>query len=195
MNRLFYIMGKSASGKDSLYQILLRELPLKPLVLCTTRPKREREQEGREYHFLTDSAFAEMQAKGLLIEARTYHTEAGEWRYGTAKDAADLRTGSYLAIGTLESYLPIRAYYGADAVIPVYIEVEDGVRLQRALIRERQEPSPRYAELCRRFLADAEDYSEANLAQAGIGRRFQNLELAACAAEIRAFITGQLAGA
>lgn len=188
MNHLYYIMGKSASGKDSVYQRLLRELPLKPLVLCTTRPRREHEQDGREYHFITPERFAAMQAEDLLIEARTYHTEAGEWSYCTAKDAADLRAGSYLAIGTLESYLPIRAYYGADAVIPVYIEVEDGIRLQRALDRERREKTPRYAELCRRFLADTEDYSEANLAAAGIVRRFRNLDLAACTAEVRAYI-------
>ena len=36
----------------------------------------------------------------------------------------------------------MRAYYGADKVVPVYIEVEDGERLQRALDRERSEKNP-----------------------------------------------------
>ncbi len=193
MNHLFYIMGKSASGKDSVYQWLLRELPLKPVVLYTTRPRRAHEQDGREYHFITVEQLREMRAKSQLLESRTYHTEAGDWTYCTAKDAADLSAGSYLAIGTLESYLPIRAYYGEEAVVPIYIEVDDGVRLARALERERQEKSPRYTELCRRFLADAEDYAEENLMQAEIGRRFENQDFAACTAEIRAYIAALLA--
>ena len=195
MNHLFYIMGKSASGKDSIYQRLLRALPLKPVVLCTTRPMRAGERDGREYRFLTPAQYADMLRADCMIESRTYQTEAGEWCYGTAKDAADLRTGSYLAIGTLESYLPIRDYYGADAVIPIYIEVEDGLRLQRALDRERRERSPRYTELCRRFLADTEDYSEAHLCAAGIPRRFQNLDLDACTAEIQAYMQSAVSGA
>ena len=193
MHHLFYIMGKSASGKDSVYQWLLRELPLKPVVLYTTRPRRANEQDGREYHFITEAQLCEMRAQSLLLESRTYHTEAGDWTYCTAKDAADLSAGSYLAIGTLESYLPIRAYYGAEAVVPLYLEVEDGIRLTRALERERQEEKPRYAELCRRFLADAEDYAEENLLRAGIVRRFRNLDFAACTAELRAYIAEMLA--
>ncbi len=193
MHHLFYIMGKSASGKDSVYQWLLRELPLKPVVLYTTRPRRAHEQDGREYHFITEAQLCEMRAQSLLLESRTYHTEAGDWTYCTAKDAADLSAGSYLAIGTLESYLPIRAYYGAEAVVPLYLEVEDGIRLTRALERERQEEKPRYAELCRRFLADAEDYAEENLLRAGIVRRFRNLDFAACTAELRAYIAEMLA--
>lgn len=193
MHHLFYIMGKSASGKDSVYQWLLRELPLKPVVLYTTRPRRANEQDGREYHFITEAQLCGMRAQSLLLESRTYHTEAGDWTYCTAKDAADLSAGSYLAIGTLESYLPIRAYYGAEAVVPLYLEVEDGIRLTRALERERQEEKPRYAELCRRFLADAEDYAEENLLRAGIVRRFRNLDFAACTAELRAYIAEMLA--
>ena len=38
--------------------------------------------------------------------------------------------------------------------------VEDGERLSRALNRERMQESPKYEELCRRFLSDAKDFSE-----------------------------------
>ena len=44
----------------------------------------------------------------------------------------------------------------------------------RALNREREQEVPRYAELCRRFLADTRDFSEENLANLGITRRFVN---------------------
>lgn len=52
MGKLFYIMGKSASGKDTIYQRLLRnpEFSLERLVIYTTRPIRDGELDGREYH-------------------------------------------------------------------------------------------------------------------------------------------------
>ena len=91
-------------------------------------------------------------------------------------------------IGTLESYLALRAYYGADTVVPVYLEAEDGERLQRALDRERAEKAPKYRELCRRFLADCEDFSEEKIAEAGITRRFQNDDLQRCKREIEEYL-------
>ena len=52
-------------------------------------------------------------------------------------DQIDLEHQNYLIIGTLESYLKIRDYFGKEKVVPIYIEVEDGERLSRALNRER----------------------------------------------------------
>ena len=100
----------------------------------------------------------------------------------------DLARHSTLMIGTLESYLALRAYYGADKVVPVYIEVEDGERLQRALDRERSEKMPKYRELCRRFLADCEDFSEEKIAEAGITKRFYNDDLQRCRQEIEEYL-------
>ena len=94
----------------------------------------------------------------------------------------------HLGIGTLESYLKIREYYGAERVLPIYIEVEDGERLSRALSRERSEEEPKYREMCRRFLADSEDFSEEKIRAAGITRRFVNDDLERCCREIREFI-------
>ena len=65
-------------------------------------------------------------------------------------------------------------------MLPIYIEVEDGLRLERALKREREQKEPKYAELCRRFLADSKDFSEENLKKAGIVKRFENIELDKC---------------
>ncbi len=51
------------------------------------------------------------------------------------------------------------------------IELDDGIRLQRALNRERTQAEPKYAEMCRRFLADSEDFSQEKIERAGISRR------------------------
>ena len=173
VHHLFYLMGKSASGKDSLYHVLSERLPLLPVVLYTTRPKRAHEQDGRDYHFIGQTELAAMRASGELIEERTYHTVAGDWTYCTAKGSVPLAQGDCLGIGTPESFEQLRGYLGTDTVIPLYIEVEDGLRLQRALDRERAQEKPNYAELCRRFLTDTEDFSEEKLLEAGITRRYR----------------------
>lgn len=192
MHHLFYLMGKSASGKDTIYQELQRRLALRPLILHTTRPRRADEQDGREYYFIGQKELEDLRRSNSLIEERTYHTKEGDWTYCTAKSAVDPAAGSCLGIGTLESYRKLRACFGAETVIPLYIEVEDGIRLQRALDRERTQSEPKYAEMCRRFLTDTEDFSEAQLQSAGIVRRFQNLSLEACIAELEAYIRGML---
>lgn len=188
MNRIYYIMGKSSSGKDTIYKRLLNEQDFTPIVLHTTRPMRENEVDGREYHFVERSRFEEMQAAGEVIERRIYNTIHGEWIYFTSKNSISLESESCIGIGTLESYLGIRKYYG-DIVVPIYIEVDDGIRLMRAVQREQQEAEPKYAELCRRFLADSEDFSEDKLKAAGIEKRFQNnCEIEDCISEIIGYI-------
>ena len=92
-------------------------------------------------------------------------------------------------IGTLVSYRALKAYFGEERIVPLYIQVEDGERLFRALERERKEAHPRYTELCRRFLADEEDFSEEKLQEAGIRIRFENRDLASCLSEIEGFIS------
>ena len=195
MGKIFYIMGKSASGKDKIYSRLAgnKELNLKKLVLYTTRPIRDGEKDGVQYYFTDDSRLEEFKKSGKLIEARAYHTVHGIWTYFTADDGQiDLQKYDYLVIGTLESYYGMREYFGEEQLVPIYIEVEDGMRLERALCRERQQKEPKYAEMCRRFLADAEDFSEENLKRAGIVRRFENLEMEKCLSEITELIREEM---
>ena len=193
MGKLFYIIGKSSTGKDTIFQSLRenRELNLEPLVLYTTRPMRVGETPGVQYHF-TDG-LSKLEAENRVIELRAYHTVHGIWKYFTADtEATDLEQHDYIGVGVLESFRALRNYYGADKVVPLYIEVEDGERLQRALDRERAQEKPRYAELCRRFLADSEDFSEEKIQEAGIQKRFYNRDLKECIEEINSYIQASL---
>ena len=182
--KIFFVMGKSASGKDTIYKKLLEYFPeLKTVTLYTTRPMREGETEGVEYHFIRAEQLETMKSEGRVIEMRTYQTMYGPWSYATVEDGQiDLSQGSYMMIGTLESYESIRTYFGKNDAVPIYIEVEDGERLIRAVNREKQQKNPKYTELCRRFLADETDFSEEKLAQAGITaeERYENQELSDC---------------
>ncbi len=190
MGKIFYIMGKSSSGKDTIYKKLSERMPeLQRIVPYTTRPIRDGEQEGVEYHFVGEDRLREMQEAGRVIEVRAYNTKCGVWTYFTADDGQiDLEKKDYLVIGTLESFQALKKYFGEEKIVPIYIEVDDGVRLSRALEREQREKEPRYEEMCRRFLADSADFSEENLRRAGIWKRFVNMELERCLEEIGAYI-------
>ena len=186
MGKIYCMMGKSSSGKDTLYQKVLERLPqIHRVVPYMTRPIREGEQDGVEYHFVDDKQLAELETDGKIVELRAYNTVHGIWKYFTVDDGQiDLEQGDYLLIGTLETYEKIREYYGAEHLVPIYIEVEDGERLARALERERRQAVPKYKEMCRRFLADEEDFCEENLKRLGIDKRYRNTDLETCLNEI-----------
>ena len=192
MNEIVFIMGKSASGKDRIYRELSEDkaLGLNKITMYTTRPLRSGEAEGREYHFVDDDTAKRLENENKIIEIRCYDTVFGVWKYFTADDGQiDLASGKrYIVIGTLEAYDKFCEYYGNEHIMPIYIEVDDGVRLIRAVKREMEQENPHYEELCRRFLADQSDFSEENILAAGIRKRFQNVDLEVCVKEIVNYI-------
>ena len=156
MGKIICLMGKSSSGKDTIYKNLMEDksLGLRKLIPYTTRPMREGEQEGVEYHFTDEAGLARLQEEDRVIEIRAYDTVYGVWKYFTVwEEQMNLERESYCLIGTLEAW--------------------------NAMCHE---------ELCRRFLADAKDFSEENLKNAGITRRFENKDMNACLEEIKLFI-------
>lgn len=194
MAYIYVVMGKSASGKDSIYRELVKDesLGLKEVISYTTRPIRDGEKNGREYYFVTTEQLKELEEENRIIEHRAYQTVHGVWHYFTVQDEQiDLNKHQYIMIGTLESYNQIVAFYGKDVVKPIYIEVESGERLARALQRERQPENGKYAEMCRRFLADEKDFSEEKIRSACINKRFENKEFVECLEEIKTYIRSQ----
>ena len=192
MGKIYVIMGKSASGKDTVYREVKALVPsLRGFVMYTTRPMRSGEEDGVSYYFVSPEVIGEAEKSGKLIEKRVYDTVYGPWIYATIDDGQiDPVRGDYLVPGTLQSFVKLREHFGRDVVIPVYIEVEDGERLLRAIGREKSQTEPKYAEMCRRFLADCEDFSEERLSDAGVVRRFENIDAGTCAGEIADLIRG-----
>ena len=188
MGHIFCLMGKSACGKDTLYNRLINDstLGLSRIVSYTTRPVREGEKQGVEYFFTDIEGFTKLKEDGKVIEYRVYHTFYGDWYYFTVDDGSiNLAGNDYLYISTLESYEKLSVYFGRQAVIPLYIEIDDGIRLERALSRERKQASPKYEEMCRRFLADSEDFCEERLNSLNINERYPNEELDGCLEKLR----------
>ena len=112
MANLVYIMGKSSAGKDTVYQRLKDEIDTNQYVPYTTRPKRDGEQDGREYNFLNREQFEELKQNQKVMEYRNYNVinakgEKDIWTYATIADSQWEKQGDFLSIGTLESYTNI----------------------------------------------------------------------------------------
>ena len=208
MGKIFVIMGKTSSGKDTVYKRVLDSLTLnqgdaapKTVVIYTTRPMRPGEQNGVEYFFATEEELQRLREEGKVIEERCFHTVHGPWYYFTVNDGQiDLEKHSYMMINTLAGFEMIRSYYegasaaqsGEDVVVPVYIEADAKDRLIRYINRESLQKNPNYKEVCRRFLADEEDFSEEELQRLGITGRYFNRDLEECCKEIEADIVSLL---
>lgn len=161
MNRIFCIVGKSASGKDTIYKEILevREQNLIPVVPYTTRPMRVGEENGVDYNFVTETEMRRLEREGRIIERRQYNTTQGIWYYFTVKFDTE-EDKDYILISTLEGAHEITRFYGTDRVKVIYLALDDETRLLRCIARESKQKKPDYSEVCRRFLADQEDFSE-----------------------------------
>lgn len=181
---LYVLMGKSASGKDTIFKRLLDipRLNIKKIVPYTTRPLRLGETDGDDYHFVNSNTMHELEAAGKIIEHRCYHTVHGDWHYFTADDGLNIKGNNerFLTIGTLEAYIKLREYYGAENVTPIYIYADDFERINRSLKREKKQEAPSVSEVCRRFLADENDFSEELLEKSGIDVLYENIDIDTC---------------
>ena len=195
MGKIFVIMGPSCSGKDTIYNEVKEYYSerLKSIVLYTTRPMREGEIDGITYYFIDDKAFNNMKDNNEIIEYRSYNTVSGIWNYATASTSIDIENNNYLTINTLEGYKSLKEYYGEDNIIPLFIKVDEDVRVARAIAREEaienarliklgidppkksnkekyaiNEEDPKIKEMRRRIKADSVDFSDEKINEANI---------------------------
>ncbi|MDD3452985.1 MAG: guanylate kinase [Bacilli bacterium] len=173
MAKIIQILGPSSSGKDTLKNYILIKneffrFNIKDIVLYTTRPPRTGEIEGQTYYFVDDKKMLQLIEEKKVIEKRSYNTEHGIWHYFTCSDKINLDKYNYITANTLEAYDQYVHYYNQNDIIPIMINIEDGIRLQRALNREKCQENPKYAEMCRRFLADSIDFSLENIKKRNI---------------------------
>ena len=170
MGRLFVFMGKSASGKDTLYGELLARYPeIHAVIPYTTRPIREGETDGGAYYFVSEDKMRRMEKEKRIVDTRRDQTVHGP-RYEIQPEHGQKNwdKGKFVLISTLEGFEKISRFYGADKVVPLYIEVDDMTRIERSLKREKEQKNPCVSEVGRRFLADEKDFSKENLKRLNI---------------------------
>ena len=150
--KVITLFGESGSGKDTIQRWIVSNIPnTKGIVSCTTRPKRDNETEGIDYHYLTNEQFSEDVLNGNMLEA----TDFNNWFYGTRiseldEDKINVGVFNIAGIECLQQDPRLE-------VIPIYIWVDNKTRLLRVLNREK---FPDCHEVCRRFLADEKDFDD-----------------------------------
>lgn len=184
-------MGRSGSGKDTIYNRLinssnLKELNFKKVILHTTRPMRHGEQDGREYYFVDDKTFDEMRMQDKFAELREYNTVNGVWKYGTSIDSFN-QDGYYIGIGTLESFAKLKDKFGNN-IKEIFIKVDEDKLLQRTILRATGDSKQSLDEVKRRFEADRVDFSDKKIDSVGINKIFYNNTLDDCVNEIEQYI-------
>lgn len=149
--KVLAIVGKSGAGKDYLAKTFVKNHPdyTNFIVSSTTRPIREYEQDGVDYHFLTEKEFA----ASRFLETASFNS----WHYGTRYQDLDpdkLNVGVFNPTG-LRS---LAAHDDIDLSI-IYVKASDKTRLLRQLNREDE---PNVKEIIRRFTTDEEDFINDN---------------------------------
>lgn len=146
---IFAIVGKSASGKDYLAKKLSERLSISSIVSWTTRPPREKEVEGIDYHFVSDNEFRAAIRAGEFIEWARFNG----WFYGTPHGSIDY--GVHVGVFNLDGLEALMKYQDMYSVVPIYMETPWCVRLKRSILREGK-LSP---EMIRRIFADNKDFA------------------------------------
>jgi len=162
MGKLFCLLGKSGTGKDTLFRNIVNDpelgSALSPVVPYTTRPKRENEICGVQYHFVTEARMDELERRGEIIEKRQYDTVHGVWHYFTAALEIPLQR-DYVIITTPHGVKKLAKKIGSDNMVIVHLKVDDRARIERTMRREGKQQAPNYAEVRRRYSADEQDFA------------------------------------
>ena len=78
---MIVLVGPSASGKSSIAKYIADHSDYKQIVTYTTRPMRDGEIDGVDYHFITDEEFEKKKNEDFFMEIAIYNN----WSYGSAK--------------------------------------------------------------------------------------------------------------
>lgn len=151
-NLIFVLLGKSGAGKSSLAKAISKHLNIREIVSTTSRPKREGEVDGKDYYYKSYEEMEEIAINDGFVEYTCYNN----WYYGVEKSEIDNISGNCIVVVEPNGYKQFKNTYGSR-VIPIYIQTRDKERLLRSLHREE---NPNCKEICRRLLADTEDFKE-----------------------------------
>jgi len=150
--KILAIMGKAGSGKDTILNCIIARNIIPnavPIISCTTRPKRDYEENHKDYHFLTEEEFSQAIINNEMLEAKIFNN----WCYGTR--FTDLNKDKInIGVYNPEGVYDLATNNDIDLCI-FYILATDKTRMLRQLNREKD---PDVHEIVRRFGTDEADF-------------------------------------
>ena len=142
------IVGQTASGKTTLARYL-ESTGFQRIVTYTTRPMRDGEKDGSDYHFLQEAQFLKMLEEGFFAEHTDYHAKFGHVCYGTGRESLEASEQRRKVIVLNPCGVMALKDAGYDIFV-VYLDIDQATLMRRALNRG---DSP--AEIGRRIAEDA----------------------------------------
>ena len=150
---MIFIAGKTCSGKTRIVDELCKRYDYKKIVTYTTRPIREGEKDGIDYHFISDEEFQEKIDSGFFAEYKIYDTKFGLWYYGVSAHDI-LKAGSKdIVIVTPAGFDDITTKYPSLSYCLFYIYTNTSSIKKRL---KKRGDNDKEAE--RRFETDREDF-------------------------------------
>lgn len=155
MNKLFIVMGKSASGKSTIENKINKFGVAKKVISCTTREKRSYEKDTEDYYFLSNIVFNTYLKQNQFAEHSEYVTADGMAKYGINRNDIKLDENSYICVVNPQGMKQLVKNLGKSNCVTIYIERDDKERLLASLNRDK---NVNIEEVIRRFEADKKDF-------------------------------------
>lgn len=150
---IIVLLGKGGSGKDTVMNMIAKEYKnVQTVVSHTTRPMRKGEIEGKNYYFISDEKFYEMNKNKLFVEKRHYNVITDDspqgcsvWFYGLAQEELEnkLDKGHVIVVLDLQGYKELRKYYydhedlfKKTRLVSFYIDIDEEIRFKRYIQRD-----------------------------------------------------------
>lgn len=149
MGKLFCLIGRSGCGKSTIEKEL-NKLGFLRIVSTTSRPRRDGEVDGVDYHYVTKEQVVEMIENGELLE----YTRYNNWYYGIGKKQVDLSLGNYVCVVETEGFQKLQKALGKENVVGIHVSVGYLTLLKRSYKRLQNPTIKQCIEICRRFLSD-----------------------------------------
>ena len=122
---IYCILGMTGTGKTTLARQVSKKLKIPIIVSYTSRPMRQGEQEGIDYHYVDNKYFDNN--KDDFIEMREYEVYDGSiWKYGYKKSDFGCQTSDYIVIIETDGFKSFKKYFGRDKIKPILINSQIG---------------------------------------------------------------------
>ena len=147
---MLIILGCSRSGKSTLEEYIVERTHFKKTISYTTRPIREGEVDGIDYHFVDEEMFNKLESEGFFVETATY---SANWKYGLPKNEC---TNDAIAVLTPKGYRRLLKYIQRNPdlninLTSIYLKTDKASRLIKLLQRDGDKG---YYEAIRRSISD-----------------------------------------